>query len=148
MLNYTEEKQKQEIIKETMTKKISELKSVLFLDDFLNEIEVHLEKCWLVKDNAKSEKQDKYLLIRIKQLNTIRQNLLELKEVVEFLTKEEVFMQRQIIPDLNNVLMNFNACKEQSALNGNSELYRKLTLIDSVPKQFIDEYEMMCNLKK
>jgi hypothetical protein len=136
------EKQKKELCKEILLKQIAEVKSGLFLDDFLNEIEFHLNKCWSFKDISKSEKQQKYLLIRAKQLNTIRQNLLGLQEIIDFITSEDVFTQCNVIPDLNNVLHNFYISKELSALKGNFELYRKLVHIDAIPIQYIEEYRL------
>lgn len=139
------EKQKKEL-KEILLKQIEEVKSGLFLDDFLNEIEFHLEKCWSFKEISKSEKQKKYLLIRAKQLNTIHQNLLELQKIIDFMTSETAFIQCKIIPNLNNVLSNFNTCKERSALTGNVELHRKLVHIDAIPKQYIEEYRLATEL--
>ena len=86
------------------------------------------------------------MLIRAKQLNTIRQNLLELQEIIDFLTKEDVFTQCKVLPDLNNVLNDFNTCKERSALTGNVELHRKLVHIDAIPKQYIEEYRLATEL--
>lgn len=140
------EKQKKAFCKEILLKQVEEFKSELFLDDFLTEIEFHLEKCWSFKEISKSEKQEKYLLIRAKQLNTIRQNLLELQEIIDFLTKEDVFTQCQVLPNLNNVLNDFNTCKERSALTGNFELHRKLVHIDAIPKQYIEEYRLASKL--
>lgn len=140
------EKQKKEFYKEILLKQIEEVKSELFLDDFLTEIEFHLEKCWSFKDISKSEKQENYLLIRAKQLNTIHQNLLELQKIVDFITSEAVFTQSKIIPGLNNVLHNFNISKELSSLKGSFELYRKLVHIDAIPKQYIEEYRLATEL--
>lgn len=140
------EKQKKEFYKEIQLKQIEEVKSGLFLDDFLNEIEFHLNKCWSFKEISKSEKQEKYLLLRAKQLNTIHQNLLELQEIIDFITKEDVFLQCKVLPDLNNVLNNFNISKESSALKGNFELHRKLVHIDAIPKQYIEEYRLATEL--
>lgn len=148
MLNLMNEKQKKELVKEILLKQITEVKSVLFLDDFLNEIEFHLEKCWSFKEISKSEKQEKYLLIRAKQLNTIHQNLLELQEIIDFITSEAVFTQCQVLPNLNNVINNFNTCKELSALKGSFELHRKLVHIDAIPKQYIEEYKLATELSK
>ena len=58
---------------------------------------------------SKSEKQQKYLVVRAKQLNTIRQNLMELKEIVAFLMQEDVYKQAKTIYNLKNVLSNFDA---------------------------------------
>lgn len=146
MLNIMKEKQKKEFCKEILLKQIEEVKSGLFLDDFLTEIEFHLEKCWSFKEISKSEKQKKYLLIRAKQLNTIHQNLLELQEIIVFITSESVFTQCNVLPNLNNVLNNFNTCKELSALKGNFELHRKLVHIDAIPKQYIEEYRLVTEL--
>lgn len=146
MLNIINEKQKKEFYKEIQLKQIEEVKSGLFLDDFLNEIEFHLEKCWSFKEISKSEKLKKYLLIRAKQLNTIHQNLLELQKIIDFITSESVFTQCNVLPDLNNVLNNFNTCKELSALKGNFELHRKLVHIDAIPKLYIEEYRLATEL--
>lgn len=146
MLNIMNEKQKKEFYKEILLKQIEEVKSGLFIDDFLNEIEFHLNKCWSFKEISKSEKQEKYLLIRAKQLNTIHQNLLELQKIIDFITSESVFTQCKVLPDLNNVLNNFNTCKELSALKGNFELHRKLVHIDAIPKLYIEEYRLATEL--
>lgn len=146
MLNIMNEKQKKEFYKEIQLKQIEEVKSGLFLDDFLNEIEFHLEKCWSFKEISKSEQQKKFLLIRAKQLNTIHQNLLELQKIIDFITSESVFTQCKVLPDLNNVLNNFNTCKELSALKGNFELHRKLVHIDAIPKLYIEEYRLATEL--
>lgn len=141
-------KQNKEIINESIQKQIEELNSVLFLDDFISEIECHLIKCWSFKEISKSEKQQKYLVVRAKQLNTIRQNLMELKEIVAFLMQEDVYKQAKTIYNLKNVLSNFDALKKQSALRGDKEMYRKLYHIDVLPQQFIDEYNIADELKK